>query len=75
MRSNRAANSEAKIGDIVYIGTGHDYGLARDDFIATHIPHVSVTYNEDGSYPMFTIPCEDLDPEAEFPYVWTGKKE
>lgn len=56
----------AKAGDIVYDRSGHDYGLAREDSMATGQPHISVTFNSDGSPPGFTIPigylvaCDDI---------------
>ena len=50
----------AKQGDIVYDQAGYDYGLSSDDTRATGIEHVTVTKNEDGSYPGFTIPEHHL---------------
>lgn len=45
------------VGTIVYDLRGYDYGLASDDTRFTGIKHVSVTLNENGDYPSFTI-CE-----------------
>ncbi len=50
-----------KAGSIVYRQRGWDYGLASDDTRATGVEHVSVTLNEDGDYPGFTIPLRDLE--------------
>lgn len=47
-------------GTIVYPCTKYDYGAANDDTDATGIYHISVSLNEDGSYPFFTIPQDDL---------------
>ncbi|QGZ16364.1 hypothetical protein Hena1_02140 [Erwinia phage Hena1] len=51
-----STDPSAKAGIVVYRAAKHDYGLARDDTIATGIPHVSVTFNADGDYPFFTVP-------------------
>jgi hypothetical protein len=62
------ANGDVKVGDVVYDLHKADYGLANDDTRYTGIEHVSVTFNEDGDYPSFTIPLEDLEvcsPEPE----------
>jgi hypothetical protein len=61
IRDDRSADSSVEIGTIVYESTKHDYGLASDDTDITGIYHVSVTLNEDGDYPFFTIPFEDLE--------------
>jgi hypothetical protein len=50
----------AKRGDIVYDQKGYDYGLSSDDTRATGIEHVTVTMNENGDYPGFTIPRNHL---------------
>lgn len=55
----------AKAGSRVYELAGFDYGLARDDTLATGVQHVSVTLEEDGDYPSFTVPKKDLDPVEE----------
>lgn len=49
-----------KRGDFVYKQKYHDYGLASDDTRMTGIEHVSVTLNENGDYPGFTIPRSHL---------------
>lgn len=43
-------------GTVVWDCIGHDYGLASQDTRFTGIQHVSVTFNENGDYPCFTIP-------------------
>lgn len=43
-------------GKFVYDLKYHDYGLASDDTRYTGVEHKSVTLNEDGDYPSFTIP-------------------
>jgi hypothetical protein len=58
----------AAAGTMVYVASGYDYGLARDDEYATGQPHTSVTLNADGSYPTFTVPdCDlgDIGPDFE----------
>ena len=47
-------------GTIVYKSPKYDYGLARDDTNHTGRPHISVTLNEDGDYPFFTVPVDAL---------------
>ena len=59
IRADRAA-SEQVAGTVVYDATGYDYGCSSDDTRETGIQHVSVTLNENGDYPFFTIPREDL---------------
>lgn len=51
---------QARAGDVVYTSKGYDYGLASDDTRLTGIEHVSVTLNENGDYPSFTVPRADL---------------
>lgn len=41
----------------------YDYGLSSDDSRAFGIQHVSVTLNENGDYPSFTVPVSKLTPE------------
>ena len=60
LQANRAADREVKSGDIVYYAIYYDYGLSSDDTNYTGIEHISVTRNEDGGYPFFTIPLRDL---------------
>lgn len=48
-------------GQTVYQFMGCDYGLANDDSRWTGIEHTSVTFNEDGSHPSFTIPVDHLE--------------
>ena len=53
--------NDMPVGTIVYDLRGHDYGLASDDTRHTGIEHVSVTLNEDGDYPSFTIHRKSLE--------------
>lgn len=53
--------THAVVGDIVYSAKGYDYGVSSDDTRHTGIPHVSVSKEEDGDYPFFTIPSRDLE--------------
>lgn len=48
-------------GTIVYDSRKHDYGLANDDTRYTGIPHISVTLDENGDYPVFTVAEHDLE--------------
>lgn len=48
-------------GDVVYELMFHDYGLANDDTNATGFMHMSVTLDETGDYPSFTIPVHNLE--------------
>ena len=47
-------------GKTVYSYQGHDYGLARDDSMATGVEHTAVTYNPNGGTPFFTVPVRCL---------------
>lgn len=61
---------------IVYDCVHPDYGLSYDDTCATGIEHISVTLNEDGSYPYFTVPVdylsEVIEAVKEKPAPFTG---
>lgn len=59
---------EVKTGAVVYDILGYDYGLARDDTMMTGVPHVSVTTDENGGYPSFTIPKADLEEIGDAPF-------
>jgi hypothetical protein len=61
IRADRAADKSIKVGDIVYDSKGHDYGCANDDTRMTGIEHQSVTLDDCGDYPFFTIPKMDLE--------------
>lgn len=50
-----------KAGTTVYKLKYSDYGLASDDTRITGIEHTSVTLNEDGGYPSFTVPKTDIE--------------
>lgn len=58
--SNLVRDDKRSKGDIVYEYIGHDYGLSRDDTKATGHLHKSVTLEENGSGPFFTIPVHNL---------------
>ena len=60
IREDRAA-FPVEIGEVVYKSEKYDYGLASDDTRTTGIDYVSVTFKEDGYYPFFTIPRQDLE--------------
>lgn len=60
IRADRACEN-VEVNDFVYSLKGWDYGLAGDDTRLLGIEHKSVTKNEDGDYPSFTIPVEDLE--------------
>ena len=47
-------------GAIVYRASGCDYGCSSDDSRMTGIPHVSMTLDETGDYPFFTVSEYDL---------------
>lgn len=49
-------------GTVVYDCQKHDYGLARDDTNETGEEHISVSLNESGDYPFFTVPADHLNP-------------
>jgi len=55
------SHADASVGDIVYYASVHDYGLSRDDTAILGVEHISVTFNEDGSYPLFTVPIHYLE--------------
>lgn len=50
----------AKVGDIVILHQGHDYGLVRDDEYFTGVAHIAVT-PESGEGPFFTIPLTHVE--------------
>ena len=52
---------EVTAGAVVYDLVGYDYGLALDDTLSYGEPYFSVTLNEDGSYPGFTVPARLLE--------------
>lgn len=61
MLADSKVNEKVKAGATVYDQRGYDYGLARDDTYATGVSHITVTLNEDGDYPGFTVPEHDLE--------------
>jgi len=62
---NVPSHADASVGDIVYKALVHDYGLSRDDTEIFGVEHISVTFNEDGSYPLFTAPVHYLEKVGE----------
>ena len=48
------------VGKTVYRASGCDYGCSSDDSRMTGIPHVSMTLDENGGYPFFTMSEYDL---------------
>lgn len=60
LRADRA-NDHVKVGDIVTLAAGSDFGLAREDTQFTGLEHISVSLKEGGAYPIFTIPTCDLE--------------
>lgn len=48
-------------GTVVYPLIGWDYGSANEDTRVFDIEHISVTLKENGDYPYFTIPLNDLE--------------
>lgn len=52
---------EYEAGITVYDCVQHDYGCARDDTRYTGVLHISVTTNENGGYPFFTVPITSLE--------------
>lgn len=55
---------KAIAGTIVYACAKHDYGLSSDDTRMTGVRHISVTLNEDGDYPFFTVPEDSVEEVA-----------
>lgn len=60
MLEDSKLETRAKKGVTIYQFAGYDYGLAADDTRAFGEPHVSVTLNQDGSIPSFTVPEKDI---------------
>lgn len=52
---------ESKAGSVVYKSTKYDYGCASDDTSITGIYHISVSLDETGDYPFFTVPFDQLE--------------
>lgn len=48
-------NKTATKGSIVYSCEKYDYGLANDDTRLLGVKCVSVTFDENGDYPFFTV--------------------
>jgi hypothetical protein len=60
LKSDSKINPAAKAGMIVIPYEGFDYGLADDDTRAKGSTRITVTL-EDGSFPFFTHPLDDLE--------------
>ena len=58
----RASTNEprAVAGSIVYETLLPDFGLAAEDTSMTGVPHLSVTLDNDGMGPSFSIPAADV---------------
>lgn len=61
LRKDRAASVLDENVEYIYSCKMHDYGISDDDTRLTGIKYVSVTLDENGNYPFFTIPEEDLE--------------
>lgn len=61
VKDGRRSSGNVKKGDVVYSIAGSDYGCASDDTNDTGVYHISVSLKEDGDYPFFTIPEEDVE--------------
>lgn len=62
MKIDSDIEPKAVAGTTVYACAHYDYGLAIDDTRMTGVSHISVTLNEDGSYPLFTVPASSIEP-------------
>lgn len=62
MKTNSKLEPKAVAGTLVYDICGWDYGLAKDDTRMTGVEHVSVTLNDNGEPPFFTVPRSDIEP-------------
>ena len=60
MLKDSNVNRDVKKDDIVYDLCYYDYGLSNDDTRLFGIKYISVTLNENGYYPFFTVPLCDL---------------
>jgi hypothetical protein len=59
--SDSAIDKKAVAGTLVYECMKCDYGLSNDDTRFTGVYHTSVTLNENGDYPFFTVPVSCLE--------------
>lgn len=57
---NHLPDGIAKIGDTVFECAYYDYGLSRDDTNLSGEKYTSMTLNENGDYPLFTVPIRCL---------------
>lgn len=66
LKTDSNPGSKPKVGTVVYLFAGYDYGLARDDTKITGVEHIGVSLKRGGRAPSFTHPLPDLEPiEAE----------
>lgn len=49
-------HSSLQEGSVVYKFMKYDYGLSRTDTTLSGVPHVSVTMDETGDYPFYSVP-------------------
>lgn len=61
LRKDRAASTLNENDEYVYDCVYYDYGISDDDTRLTGLKYISVTRDENGNYPFFTIPEEDLE--------------
>lgn len=64
---NSRSSTPTSIGDVVYKCIKGDYGSASQDTRMTGIRFISLTYDENGGYPFFTIPFDDVTEISEGP--------
>lgn len=61
MLTDSTIEPAATKGTVVQKCANHDYGCASDDTRITGVPHISLTLNENGDYPFFTHPFNQLE--------------
>lgn len=62
MKADSNIQPDAKKGSIVYEACVHDYGTSRGDSQFMGFQYVSVTFDENGGYPLFSVPLTSLQP-------------
>lgn len=55
LHPNSPENGSIEVGTIVYLCIEPDYGTAIEDTLFSKRVHISVTLDEKGGYPFFTI--------------------
>ena len=58
---NSRSAIETAVGDIVYLCNKYDYDCSNDDSRIFNEEYISVTRDETGDYPLFTIPARDVE--------------